>query len=72
MAEPGRGNIIDGTAIAEGVLREVRDEVEKLTARGITPGLSVILVGEDPASAVYVRSKDRKVHALDATTGNVR
>ena len=58
MAEPGRGNIIDGAAIAEGVLREVRDEVEKLAARGITPGLSVVLVGDDAASAVYVRSKE--------------
>jgi methylenetetrahydrofolate dehydrogenase (NADP+)/methenyltetrahydrofolate cyclohydrolase len=58
MAEPVRGNIIDGAAIADRVLREVRDEVEKLAARGITPGLSVVLVGDDAASAVYVRSKE--------------
>jgi len=57
-AEPVRGNIIDGAAIAERVLAEVRSEVEKLATRGITPGLSVVLVGDDPASAVYVRSKE--------------
>jgi len=57
-AEPVRGNIIDGAAIAERVLAEVRFEVEKLATRGITPGLSVVLVGDDPASAVYVRSKE--------------
>ena len=57
-AEPVRGNIIDGAAIADRVLAEVRVEVEKLAARGVTPGLSVVLVGEDPASAVYVRSKE--------------
>ena len=57
-AEPVRGNIIDGAAIAERVLAEVRGEVERLAARGVTPGLSVVLVGDDPASAVYVRSKE--------------
>jgi len=57
-AEPVRGNIIDGAAMAERVLAEVRSEVEKLATRGITPGLSVVLVGDDPASAVYVRSKE--------------
>jgi methylenetetrahydrofolate dehydrogenase (NADP+)/methenyltetrahydrofolate cyclohydrolase len=55
---PVRGNIIDGAAIAAHVQSEVRDEVEKLEARGVTPGLSVVLVGDDAASAVYVRSKE--------------
>lgn len=50
--------VIDGAAIAERVQANVRAEVERLKARGITPGLSVVLVGDDPASAVYVRSKE--------------
>ena len=51
--------LIDGAAVA----REVRDEVARdagrLAARGIRPGLAAVLVGDDPASAVYVRSKGR-------------
>jgi methylenetetrahydrofolate dehydrogenase (NADP+) / methenyltetrahydrofolate cyclohydrolase len=50
---------IDGTAIARLVRRDVAAEVERLKALGITPGLSVVLVGDDPASAVYVRSKGK-------------
>ena len=49
--------IIDGAALAEGVREEVRREVEALRARGVIPGLAVVLVGDDPASEVYV---DRK------------
>ena len=51
--------LIDGTAIARLVRRDVAAEVERLRALGITPGLSVVLVGDDPASAVYVRSKGK-------------
>lgn len=49
--------VIDGVAMAEEVRAEVRREVEALRARGVIPGLAVVLVGEDPASEVYV---DRK------------
>ena len=50
--------IIDGKAIAEGLRARVATEVKRLRAEhGIEPGLAVVLVGEDPASAVYVRSK---------------
>jgi methylenetetrahydrofolate dehydrogenase (NADP+)/methenyltetrahydrofolate cyclohydrolase len=49
--------IIDGAALAEEVREEVRREVEALRARGVIPGLAVVLVGDDPASEVYV---DRK------------
>jgi len=49
---------IDGKAFAEGLRRRVAAKVEKIkAAHGITPGLAVILVGEDPASQVYVRNK---------------
>ena len=49
--------ILDGIAIAGQIKAEVAVEVQALVARGITPGLAVILVGEVPASQIYVRSK---------------
>jgi len=51
--------IIDGKKIAAEVREEVRQEVAKLKERGINPGLAVVLVGEDPASQIYVRNKNR-------------
>jgi methylenetetrahydrofolate dehydrogenase (NADP+)/methenyltetrahydrofolate cyclohydrolase len=69
---PVRGNIIDGAAIAERVQRDVRVEVERLAARGITPGLSVVLVGDDPASAVYVRSKEATSRELGMAGETIR
>lgn len=56
--------IIDGKAVAAAVLDEVRAETAALKARGITPGLAVVLVGEDPASKVYVGAKDRTCQEL--------
>ncbi len=52
-------SVIDGKSVAAAVLEECRAEVLELIARGITPGLAVVLVGEDPASQVYVGSKVR-------------
>ncbi len=49
--------IIDGKAVAAAVRERVKGEVEELRAQGVTPGLATILVGGDPASAVYVRMK---------------
>ncbi|HTY48206.1 MAG TPA: bifunctional methylenetetrahydrofolate dehydrogenase/methenyltetrahydrofolate cyclohydrolase FolD [Steroidobacteraceae bacterium] len=50
--------IIDGKAIAASIRREQKDRIEKLVAQhGVRPGLAVILVGNDPASQVYVRNK---------------
>jgi len=49
--------ILDGVAIAVQIKAEVAAEVQALSARGITPGLAVILVGEEPASQIYVRTK---------------
>jgi methylenetetrahydrofolate dehydrogenase (NADP+)/methenyltetrahydrofolate cyclohydrolase len=51
--------LIDGNAIAKSIRQEVTTEVAKLVARGIRPGLAVVLVGDDPASEVYVRNKGR-------------
>ena len=49
--------ILDGTALSQQLRAEVASRAALLTARGRQPGLAVILVGEDPASAVYVRNK---------------
>jgi methylenetetrahydrofolate dehydrogenase (NADP+)/methenyltetrahydrofolate cyclohydrolase len=51
--------LIDGTAIARDIRAEVARDSAELLARGVRPGLAVVLVGEDPASAVYVRSKGK-------------
>src|SRR5258707_12466662 len=70
--------IIDGKAIAAGFRQECALRVERLKRRGVVPGLAVVIVGEDPASQVYVRNKalasgaigmHSEVHALstDAT-----
>ncbi len=70
--------VIDGKAFAAKVRGQVAEHVERLKAdHGITPGLAVVLVGEDPASEVYVRSKGKMTvevgmksveHKLDADT----
>ncbi len=49
--------VIDGKQIAADIRAEVKQDVEELKGKGVTPGLSVVLVGEDPASGVYVRMK---------------
>lgn len=49
--------LIDGKAVAAQVVAEVREDVSALRARGIEPALAVVLVGDDPASHVYVRNK---------------
>ena len=50
---------IDGTAIAAAIRAEVAQGVAALAPRGVVPGLAVVLVGEDPASTVYVRAKEK-------------
>ncbi len=49
--------LIDGNAVAKQLRAEVAERTQALKARGITPGLAVVLVGEDPASQVYVGKK---------------
>ena len=67
--------LIDGRRFAADVRREVATEVASLKASGVTPGLSVILIGDDPASKIYVSNKERasaevgiltEVHRLSA------
>ncbi|MCB1536947.1 MAG: bifunctional methylenetetrahydrofolate dehydrogenase/methenyltetrahydrofolate cyclohydrolase, partial [Rhodoblastus sp.] len=56
--------IIDGKIAAAGVVEETRAKTQALLARGVRPGLAVVLVGDDPASGVYVRSKSRMAESL--------
>ncbi len=70
--------VLDGKAIADGVLDKVAAETEALAAHGVKPGLAVVLVGADPASRVYVGAKGKAAaacgfhsiqHTLPAETG---
>jgi methylenetetrahydrofolate dehydrogenase (NADP+)/methenyltetrahydrofolate cyclohydrolase len=58
------GNLIDGRAIAEKVYVDLRREIADLKSKGVTPGLAVVLVGDNPASRTYVRSKDKMSREL--------
>ncbi|HEX6827930.1 MAG TPA: bifunctional methylenetetrahydrofolate dehydrogenase/methenyltetrahydrofolate cyclohydrolase FolD [Burkholderiales bacterium] len=69
--------IIDGKAIAQEVREELKGRIEALASAGIVPGLDVIIVGENPASQIYVRNKANtskevgirsRLHALPADT----
>lgn len=56
--------LIDGKQLAQKCREEIKQAVEELKTQGITPGLAVILVGEDPASQVYVRNKEKACHEV--------
>lgn len=56
--------LIDGKAIAQKTYADSKAAIAALKARGVTPGLAVVLVGDDPASRAYVRSKDKMCHEL--------
>src|SRR6266852_6085709 len=56
--------LIDGRAVAEKVYAQLRGEIAQLKARGATPGLAVVLVGDNPASRAYVRAKDKMCREL--------
>jgi methylenetetrahydrofolate dehydrogenase (NADP+)/methenyltetrahydrofolate cyclohydrolase len=55
---------IDGAAVAAKEMEETKARIAVLAQRGVRPGLAVVLVGDDPASRAYVRSKDRKAAEL--------
>jgi methylenetetrahydrofolate dehydrogenase (NADP+)/methenyltetrahydrofolate cyclohydrolase len=56
--------LIDGKAIAERINERTRTAVTELVARGVKPGLAVVVVGNDPASHAYVRSKEKTAGEL--------
>jgi len=64
--------VIDGKTIGKAVRADVTVEVAKLAADGIVPGLTVVLVGEDPASQVYVRMKGRACDEAGMKSGTIR
>ena len=64
--------ILDGTAIAREIREEIRNEVAQLVARGVTPGLAVVIVGEDPASQVYVKNKGEACRAAGMHSDTIR
>jgi len=51
--------LIDGNAVAQAMRAELTGKIDALKARGVTPGLAAVLVGDDPASATYVRMKGK-------------
>jgi len=57
-------HIIDGSKIAEEIREELKKKISDLKSEGVTPGLAVVLVGEDPASQVYVRMKGKACEEL--------
>jgi len=65
-------SIIDGARLAAQVTSEVAAKVAELKARGVTPGLTVVLVGDDPASSVYVGSKERTCIELGMNGETIR
>ena len=64
--------LIDGVAIARQIRDEVACDVLRLAQRGIVPGLTVVLVGDDPASAVYVRSKGKATEEAGMRSFTIR
>jgi len=78
MEVPVPAQLIDGKALAQDIRQSIAQDIEALVGRtGVRPGLAVVLVGDDPASAVYVRNKKKACdmaglyvddHTLPATT----
>jgi methylenetetrahydrofolate dehydrogenase (NADP+)/methenyltetrahydrofolate cyclohydrolase len=64
MQDPQTARLLDGAAIRDQILAELKPRVEWLTSQWRPPGLAVVLAGNDPASEIYVRSKVRTCQAL--------
>ena len=62
--------LIDGKAIAAAMRAELKTQIDALAERGVVPGLAVILVGDDPASASYVRAKEKACGELGMASFN--
>ena len=66
------GNILDGKKLSTEIREELKGRVEKLKAKGITPGLAGILVGEDPGSASYIGLKEKASEDVGINSQMVR
>lgn len=67
-----RADLIDGRAIAQSIRDEVTRDVAELTIGGVVPGLTVVLVGDDGASATYVRAKEKASKAAGMASVTIR
>lgn len=67
VGEAREAQVLDGKAIAQQVRAESAAQVRALKERGITPGLAVVLVGDDPGSQIYVRNKTRACQEVGIT-----
>src|SRR5579884_56522 len=68
---PGEARLLPGKPVAEQVLADVKNRVAALRERGITPSLATILVGDDDASAGYIRIKQRQAAELGFTSPHI-
>jgi methylenetetrahydrofolate dehydrogenase (NADP+)/methenyltetrahydrofolate cyclohydrolase len=64
--------IIDGKKIAASIQQELISRIQKLKEKGITPGLATVLVGDNPASAIYVQSKVKMCQQLGVFSENIQ
>lgn len=67
-----RGSIMDGKAVAARIRTRVAADVGQLARRGVTPGLAVVLVGDDAASAIYVRAKGKACEEVGMRAETIR
>ncbi len=67
-----RAELIDGKAIAESIREEVARDTQALALRGVVPGLTVVLVGDDKASATYVGAKEKASNAAGMAGSTIR
>lgn len=65
-------DIINGNEVAKSIRAELKEEISRMKAKGVTPGLVVIIVGEDPASQVYVRKKGEACAELGMNSETIR
>ena len=72
VASATGARVIDGTALAKLIRAEVAADVVSVQQSGVTPGLTVVLVGDDAASAVYVGAKERASREAGMTGGTIR
>ena len=71
MEKPSTPHALDGNAIAAAIQAEVATDVKRLHTQGIRPGLTVVLVGNNPASEVYVRNKVKTSAALGIASESI-
>ena len=65
-------NLIDGLLVATGIQAQVKEQVDRLVAKGVRPCLSTILVGENPASITYINKKQKAASDVGITTRDLR